>query len=1379
MPHPSLLMLLVAMVIGQQDVKPNRSPEPWEGPAFSATGPEIVDALKNKPVAEPAALENLLSEEVYRFDEQGRSVYTRHRVWRCLTEQCIDDHSVEETSWAPWYQERPTIRARVITPDKAIHDLDPQTIFESSVEQQSPLLWSDRKTLQVPLPALRVGAVVEDEVVVRGTQPLFAQGVTSHVPIARAHPTNRLRLTIDAPKSLPLRYEVLGTQAKLVRTESGGRVRLFLELGPLKAVKSAEPCMPSDMLPYPAVVFSTGKSWEEVAAGYTAIVEPRFDVERVRSIVREAVGQETDRQRVIARLLAKVHDQIRYTGLEFGAAALTPRPLAETLTRRYGDCKDHVLLFGSMLRAAGIPAYIALICTGPGADVVPSLPGMGVFDHVIVCIPGTPDLWIDPTDSFSPAGELPAMDRNRWVLVAKPGTKALVRTPPVDHRRNTSTKTVEFFIAESGTSRVRETIVSTGDSSVSNRSAFATQGDVPMRKAWREYGKRFYKSGAVTTLEHSPPRDLEKPFRLTIEIEESRAAEFGSDGALTLVVHPGSLFSGLPRQFTAAESKPEEREPDEEDQVTRKSPLELPSPCIYEVQYRVTPPEGYSPSALPENTVEHYGPATFSAEYRVEKGRIAVATFRLDTGHGRFTAAEVNAMRRGLAKLNSHGQIDNWVVPLTFDHGASSHLAAGRFREALAVFQRLFDQPRTSSRHRLQYAETLLKGGLGTLARRVAREAVAQTPDSAEAYAALARILTHDLVGQRYRPGFDRTGALEAYRRALALAPSDWRVRWDYAILLEVDDHGFRFETGPEDLELATVQFQQIRKAVMGSDELDQQIALLLLRRQRFIELESLARSKRSTSVWNSLLLAAVAAQHPLPAVEAVLASRSASSVDRRNELATAIEYLQTNQRYEQCRMLLGMALPILENDQALRQRFALLSRVRPFAEVRLSETEPSHAVQELYRQAIMTACSAGALRPLFSQDTPDADFLQSRLVLAREIGGAVRGLWQQPSSSEATANILLSNVTFESLGSSSIGWRVRFDSPSPKPLEGWYVVREAGRFRILGNIGTPAVLGRIALRLLSSGEVSAAAKWLDRACAEQTASPNSFLFVGPPFTRLWAEVPHDDLRMLRLTVAAMTAEGTSPDPSNMRVLESCGTEIRTALKSLADRALVKAYLRAGRTEDTLKAAERLPKNSPQPDVEACRFVALCRLGRIDEAQAVARVALERSNDSDADAEEWAFTAAWIGACPEAETRLRRKLQNKTKPFPAVQEATILTHLAWAAMIQGRTDEHTLNDVLQANKLTNYQDQVALHTLAALYAEQGKITEAIKHLHSSLDISLREFGGGDSYYILGRIAEHSGLPDIAAELYQKVSMELATIHVHYAAQKRLAGLKKK
>ena len=56
-----------------------------------------------------------------------------------------------------------------------------------------------------------------------------------------------------------------------------------------------------------------------------------------------------------------VQNKIRYVSLSFGSNAYHPHHPDEVLQNRYGDCKDKSLLLLSLLRAAGIQAWPALV----------------------------------------------------------------------------------------------------------------------------------------------------------------------------------------------------------------------------------------------------------------------------------------------------------------------------------------------------------------------------------------------------------------------------------------------------------------------------------------------------------------------------------------------------------------------------------------------------------------------------------------------------------------------------------------------------------------------------------------------------------------------------------------------------------------------------------------------------------------------------------------------------------------------------------------------------------------------------------------------------------------------------------------------------------
>lgn len=111
-----------------------------------------------------------------------------------------------------------------------------------------------------------------------------------------------------------------------------------------------------------------------MALRYGEIVDSRIGDSDFSRVVAEAAGGAETATRSFAALLAWLHREIRYTGLEFAEGSIIPRTPAETLERTYGDCKDKATLLVAVLRSAGIAAHLALLDTGPGQDISASRP---------------------------------------------------------------------------------------------------------------------------------------------------------------------------------------------------------------------------------------------------------------------------------------------------------------------------------------------------------------------------------------------------------------------------------------------------------------------------------------------------------------------------------------------------------------------------------------------------------------------------------------------------------------------------------------------------------------------------------------------------------------------------------------------------------------------------------------------------------------------------------------------------------------------------------------------------------------------------------------------------------------------------------------------
>jgi len=248
--------------------------------------------------------------------------------------------------------------------------------------------------------------------------------------------------------------------------------------------------------------------------------------------------------------------EIRYTGVEFGDAAVVPHTPAETLKQKYGDCKDKSTLLVAMLRSADIPAYVALLNVGRREDVVKDLPGMGRFDHAIVFVPGSPDLWIDATDEYARVGQLPASDQGRLALIARPETDSPVLTAVPASKDNVALEERRFVLSENGPARVIETNRPLGTIESEFRSYYANQEEKDFKKGLTDYVKNQYLSDKLDRAVHSDPADLTKPFDLVVEASKAKRGFTELDNAV-VAIRIDSIFQRLPNDLL---EKPDDEE---------------------------------------------------------------------------------------------------------------------------------------------------------------------------------------------------------------------------------------------------------------------------------------------------------------------------------------------------------------------------------------------------------------------------------------------------------------------------------------------------------------------------------------------------------------------------------------------------------------------------------------------------------------------------------------------------------------------------------------------------------------------------------------------------------------------------------------------------
>ncbi|HKW74793.1 MAG TPA: DUF3857 domain-containing protein [Terriglobales bacterium] len=781
--------------------------DPLDGPSFSATPESLQQAAAAIKAQKDTAATVLLSEMQFRFDAAGRCTETYHSIYRIENSEGVKGWAETSGKWEPWYQAKPEIRARVISVDGAVHTLDSKTLTDVPVNDDSPDTYTQRRRYAGPLPAIDVGAIVEEEVVIHDTAPFFAAGQVQRHTLARYAMVNKTRVLISHPESLPLRYRLnLLPDAHVEKSVIDGIETIIMENGRIDAAREEVRNVPPDAVAWPQIEFGTGTSWQRVAVEYARLSNDKLRVGDVEPLLSRLKLNGQSRERAIRTIVAALHKNVRYTGVEFGEASLVPQYPSETLKRKYGDCKDKATLLATMLSANGIPASLALLDSGPGQDIDPELPGMGMFDHAIVYIPPdgkNPEMWIDATADYTQVGYLPYMDYGRWALIADGKTTQLKKIPEITSAQNLHRELRQFKLADYGNADIVETDEQVGPDEDRLRE-FYTGDPKRVRENSDSYVKNMYLADSLISLDHDDLTDMQKPFKVVYVTKGKRG--FTDLSSATMAIRQESIFDGFPDYFYKKED-PATDASNSDDKPKPRSVDWWIQPFATEWHYKVIAPVGFKLRALPAAKEQVLGTAHYSQKYASNsEGTVVEAVFRFDSGKERLTPEEGKLLRDAIVKARNADPIF-----ITFDQVGFSLFAAGKVKEALAAEQQLVALHPKEALHHVQLAQLLLQAGLGERARAEATAATTLDPKSAQAFSTLGWVLEHDLIGRRFKKGFDYGGAVAAYRKAKLLDPKNKEVISNLGYLLEFDKEGNRYSPNAR-LEEAVAEFKDLKR---------------------------------------------------------------------------------------------------------------------------------------------------------------------------------------------------------------------------------------------------------------------------------------------------------------------------------------------------------------------------------------------------------------------------------------------------------------------------------------------------------------------------------------------------------------------------------------
>ena len=207
-------------------------------------------------------------------------------------------------------------------------------------------------------------------------------------------------------------------------------------------------------------------SWKSIGLwNNTLTADRRVPTPEITEKARQlTVGATTFDAKVRAIASFLQHD-VRYVAIEIGIGGNQPHFAGDIYRHRYGDCKDKATLMASMLQSVGIDSRFVLIHTVHGV-INESMPTLG-FNHEILAIDlpadappyrsvitassGKKYLVFDPTDEYTPVGDLHGEHEDNLVLLSTESGGELIRLPLFEPDSNRREREAKFVLNTDGT----------------------------------------------------------------------------------------------------------------------------------------------------------------------------------------------------------------------------------------------------------------------------------------------------------------------------------------------------------------------------------------------------------------------------------------------------------------------------------------------------------------------------------------------------------------------------------------------------------------------------------------------------------------------------------------------------------------------------------------------------------------------------------------------------------------------------------------------------------------------------------------------------------------------------------------------------------------
>ena len=377
----------------------------------------------------------------------GSDTETEELTKLIRSEMAVEAHSQADIAYNSTFQSVEVLEAYTILPSGQKIPVAQNAVrtVEDDISAGAAQ-FSDQKHRLIIFPGVVAGARVYYKVITTSHTPIFTKNYQYGYYFSPNREVNQLEWHFSHDPAIPIQVDASGVAGGRTANGPKGEIRYTFryQLRNTQTMNAAEVSY-ADTAPH--LIFSSFPTPVDIGAAYEKSFQSKS---KVSATVKELANQITqginEPQNQAIAIYQWVSSHIRYVGIYLGDGGVVPNDADSIMDHRYGDCKDHDLLFRTLLAAKGIASSSALINMGK-AYTLPKLGTISPMNHVITYLPNW-NLYLDSTLEVAPYGVLDLSEMDKPVILTS--LHRIGRTPKLTAENNGMETDAEFTVDEKG-----------------------------------------------------------------------------------------------------------------------------------------------------------------------------------------------------------------------------------------------------------------------------------------------------------------------------------------------------------------------------------------------------------------------------------------------------------------------------------------------------------------------------------------------------------------------------------------------------------------------------------------------------------------------------------------------------------------------------------------------------------------------------------------------------------------------------------------------------------------------------------------------------------------------------------------------------------------